>query len=36
MIAGIVQARQTTLATRNVSHFDDIASRLINPWTASD
>jgi toxin FitB len=34
MIAGIVLARQGTLATRNVAHFDDIATRVVNPWTA--
>jgi toxin FitB len=34
MIAGIVLANQATLATRNVRHFDDIARRLVNPWTA--
>ncbi|MFZ0420210.1 MAG: type II toxin-antitoxin system VapC family toxin [Candidatus Sulfotelmatobacter sp.] len=35
MIAGIVLARRTSLATRNTSHFDDVAITLINPWTAS-
>ena len=34
MIAGIVLARHATLATRNVSHFDDLAAPLVNPWTA--
>ena len=34
MIAGIVLARHATLATRNVSHFDDLSAPLINPWTA--
>jgi predicted nucleic acid-binding protein len=34
MIAGIVLARQATLATRNVSHFDDVAAPVANPWTA--
>jgi predicted nucleic acid-binding protein len=33
MIAGIVLARHATLATRNVSHFDDLSAPLINPWT---
>jgi predicted nucleic acid-binding protein len=33
MIAGIVLARHATLATRNLSHFDDL-SALVNPWTA--
>ena len=31
-IAGIVEARQATLATRNTRHFDDLASPVINPW----
>ncbi|MCU1303242.1 MAG: PilT protein [Candidatus Sulfotelmatobacter sp.] len=34
MIAGIVLARHATLATRNVSHFDDLSAPLLNPWTA--
>ena len=34
MIAGIVLARHATLATRNVSHFDDVSAPLVNPWTA--
>jgi hypothetical protein len=32
MIAGIVIGRHATLATRNVSHFDDISAPLIDPW----
>lgn len=32
MIAGIVLARHTGLATRNTAHFDDIAAPLIDPW----
>jgi hypothetical protein len=32
MIAGIVLARRTSLATRNTAHFDDIAAPLIDPW----
>jgi toxin FitB len=32
MIAGIVLARHATLATRNVSHFDDLSAPLVNPW----
>jgi hypothetical protein len=32
MIAGIVLAHNATLATRNVSHFGDIAGRLVDPW----
>jgi predicted nucleic acid-binding protein len=32
MIAGIVLARRATLATRNIAHFDDISTPLIDPW----
>lgn len=32
MIAGIVLANHATLATRNVSHFEDIAKSVVNPW----
>jgi predicted nucleic acid-binding protein len=32
MIAGIVLARHTSLATRNAAHFDDISAPLIDPW----
>ena len=32
MIAGIVLATHATLATRNVKHFEDIASSVVNPW----
>jgi predicted nucleic acid-binding protein len=32
-IAGIVLSRRATLATRNVRHFADIKSAIINPWT---
>ena len=32
MIAGIVLANRATLATRNVKHFVDIASSIVNPW----
>jgi len=32
MIAGIALACQATLATRNTSHFDDLAVPVINPW----
>ncbi len=35
MIAGIVLARRATLATRNISHFDDVAATVVNPWAAS-
>lgn len=33
MIAGIVMARNATLATRNVGHFADL-SHVVNPWAA--
>ena len=33
MIAGIVLAQRATLATRNVSHFDDLSSPIVNPWS---
>lgn len=35
MIAGIALTRHATLATRNVSHFDDVSAILVDPWTAS-
>jgi predicted nucleic acid-binding protein len=35
MIAGIVLARHALLATRDISHFDDVSAPLVNPWTAS-
>lgn len=31
-IAGIVQARSATLATRNVRHFADLTTPVVNPW----
>ncbi|MFY9910785.1 MAG: type II toxin-antitoxin system VapC family toxin [Candidatus Sulfotelmatobacter sp.] len=34
MIAAIVLAHHATLATRNVSHFDDLSAPIVNPWTA--
>jgi toxin FitB len=34
MIAGIVLASRASLATRNVKHFQDISSSVINPWEA--
>jgi hypothetical protein len=34
MIAGIVMARHAVLATRNIAHFADLSSVIINPWTA--
>jgi predicted nucleic acid-binding protein len=32
MIAGIVLSSHAKLATRNVMHFEDIASSVVNPW----
>jgi predicted nucleic acid-binding protein len=32
MTAGIVISTGATLATRNVSHFDDLSTSVINPW----
>ena len=32
MIAGIVLACHATLATRNISHFDDLSVAVVNPW----
>lgn len=34
MIAGIVLARHASLATRNVTHFEDLTVPVLNPWTA--
>jgi len=34
MIAGIVLARHATLATRNTSHFEDLAAAVVNPWAS--
>jgi len=34
LIAGIVLASHAKLATRNVKHFEEIASSLVNPWEA--
>jgi|SRR5271155_1184192 len=33
MIAGIVMSQHATLATRNTTHFEDIAVPLVDPWT---
>ena len=33
MIAGIVLAHHATLATRNITHFEDLSVPLVNPWT---
>jgi toxin FitB len=32
MIAGIALARHATLATRNVSRFEDLSVPVVNPW----
>ena len=32
MIAGIALAQRATLATRNIRHFDDLATPVVNPW----
>lgn len=32
MIAGIVLAHNATIATRNITHFDDISASVVNPW----
>jgi len=32
MLAGIVLASHATLVTRNVRHFEDISSSVVNPW----
>jgi predicted nucleic acid-binding protein len=34
MIAGIVLARNATLATRNTRHFSDLSVAVVDPWTA--
>jgi predicted nucleic acid-binding protein len=34
MIAGIALATRATLATRNVQHFADIASTVVDPWNS--
>jgi toxin FitB len=34
MIAGIVLAHRATLATRNMTHFEDLSVPLVNPWTS--
>ena len=32
IIAGIALAQRATLATRNIRHFDDLATPVVNPW----
>jgi hypothetical protein len=34
MIAGIVLAHHSRLATRNIPHFEDFSVPIINPWLA--
>lgn len=34
MIAGIVLTHRARLATRNISHFDDIGAVVVDPWSA--
>lgn len=34
-IAGIAVARRATLATRNVRHFDDVPTAVVNLWAES-
>lgn len=34
-IAGIALARKARIATRNIRHFDDLPSAVINPWDAT-
>ena len=31
-IAGICEARNAILATRNIRHFEDIGTPIVNPW----
>jgi predicted nucleic acid-binding protein len=33
LIAGIALANHATIATRNTSHFEDLPTSLVNPWT---
>jgi hypothetical protein len=35
-IAGIVVSRGATLATRNVRHFSDLETPVVNPWADED
>jgi toxin FitB len=34
MIAGVVLARNASLATRNTAHFSDVPATVVNPWDA--
>lgn len=34
LIAGIALTRRATVATRNVRHYDDLETSVLNPWTA--
>ncbi len=33
MIAGVVLSQHAGLATRNITHFSDVLTQLVNPWT---
>lgn len=35
LIAGIALARQAAVATRNVRHFDDLETGVIDPWATA-
>jgi hypothetical protein len=35
LMAGIAVSRGATIATRNVSHFNDLQITVVNPWGAS-
>ena len=35
MIAGIALSSRATIATRNMRHFEDLSSPVVDPWTAS-
>jgi predicted nucleic acid-binding protein len=32
LIAGIAIARNATLATRNLKHFEDLPTPVVSPW----
>jgi toxin FitB len=34
LIAGIALANRATLATRNISHFEDLTVPVVSPWSA--
>lgn len=33
MIAGVVLSQHASLATRNITHFIDVLTQVVNPWT---